>query len=987
MYSRTTNFLVTSLLSITAVVCVVVLPGLPVSRASVGGASMTSGSAGQKLSRRGIDGARREALQRLYEQLKAGDPFSEEEERILNEFAEGVVVSDLEADVAISRALYNYYIAGIELTKQQEELLNNYHQFVSRRSVDVADLKHQLLNRRLAAEISAPPRNTPLVAPANDLCSGAEVIPGAGPFPYLTAVTADITDATTTGDPPIPSCVTPPTVSRSMWYTFTPAVTADYIISSCADAPTATTVDDTVMGIYTSSGGCAGPFTELPTAGATDGCDDDSCPTEAFQAVIETRLNAGAQYFILVWEFGTSPPTSGNTAVQLRVSRFVVPANDVCLGATALALNTPVNGTTASAGADYSLSGATCFVGPGNTSSTAAGRDVVYSFTAPTAGNYSFKVTGYDETKNLVLYYSTSCPAPGTLSCSVAGPVLAAANRLGVGTSEELFCVALSAAQQIFVFVDEDAITEGSTFTIEATRCTLETEPNDTPATATAIATGIQGSISSLSDVDYYSIGTPAPGSRVFALVDGISAVTNDFDLRVTTTTDTLEFDDSNSDFPFGSLSACIAGTPTTGTPTFLQVKQSTAASEPYRLYSAVQPPIATATAEVEPNNSLATATSAPNNYFTGSLPGPAPSTDEDFFSFTAAAGTLVFVGLDGDPLRDNTPINAKLDLLDSNGVALISVNDFGSTSSTTSGAGNLNSTTPSSPAEGLVFRIRATGTYYVKVSIGTVSTAGSGAGDYLLSIVKSQAGQGTETIGLYDPASSTFFLRNSNSSAPADLVFGYGPAGAGWKPIAGDWNGDGTDTVGLYNPATGFFFLRNANSTANADLVFSYGPGGAGWIPLAGDWNGDGVDTVGLYDPATGIFFLRNSNSSGPADIVFSYGPAGAGWIPIVGDWNGDGVDTIGLYNPATSTFFLRNSNSSAPADIVFTYGPAGAGWIPIIGDWNADGTDTIGLYNPASSTFFLRNANSSANADLVFSYGPGGAGWIPIAADWDGL
>jgi len=245
----------------------------------------------------------------------------------------------------------------------------------------------------------------------------------------------------------------------------------------------------------------------------------------------------------------------------------------------------------------------------------------------------------------------------------------------------------------------------------------------------------------------------------------------------------------------------------------------------------------------------------------------------------------------------------------------------------------------------------------------------------------------GTETIGLYNPSSSTFFLRNSNSSAPADLVFGYGPAGAGWKPIAGDWNGDGTDTVGLYNPATGFFFLRNANSSAPADLVFSYGPGGAGWIPLAGDWNGDGVDTVGLYDPATGIFFLRNANSSGPADIVFSYGPAGAGWIPIVGDWNGDGVDTIGLYNPATSTFFLRNSNSSAPADIVFTYGPAGAGWIPIIGDWNADGTDTIGLYNPASSTFFLRNANSSANADLVFSYGPGGAGWIPIAADWDGL
>jgi hypothetical protein len=242
-------------------------------------------------------------------------------------------------------------------------------------------------------------------------------------------------------------------------------------------------------------------------------------------------------------------------------------------------------------------------------------------------------------------------------------------------------------------------------------------------------------------------------------------------------------------------------------------------------------------------------------------------------------------------------------------------------------------------------------------------------------------------TAGLYDPATSVFFLRNSNSSAPADLVFSYGPAGAGWMPVVGDWNGDGVDTIGLYNPSSSFFFLRNSNSSAPADLVFSYGPAGAGWIPIAGDWNGDGTDTIGLYNPATSAFFLRNSNTSGPADLVFGYGPSGAGWIPIAGDWNGDGTDTIGLYNPATSTFFLSNSNSSAPANLVFSYGPAGAGWKPLARDWNGDGTDTIGLYNPTTSVFFLRNTNSSAPADLVFSYGPAGAGWAPIAGDWDGL
>jgi glucose/arabinose dehydrogenase len=251
------------------------------------------------------------------------------------------------------------------------------------------------------------------------------------------------------------------------------------------------------------------------------------------------------------------------------------------------------------------------------------------------------------------------------------------------------------------------------------------------------------------------------------------------------------------------------------------------------------------------------------------------------------------------------------------------------------------------------------------------------------------QAGPGgIDTVGLFDPTASQFFLRNANTSAVADLTFYYGPAGAGWTPLVGDWNGNGVDTVALYNPATSFFYLKNTHASGVAsDLKFGFGPAGAGWIPIAGDWTGDGTDTIGLYNPTTSQFFLSNSNSSAPASLVFNYGPAGAGCIPIAGDWNGDGIDTIGLYDPGTSTCFLSNSNSSAPADLVFSYGPAGAGWKPVAGDWNGDGADTIGLFDPASSTFFLRNTNSSAPADLVFSYGPAGAGWTPIVGDWDGL
>ncbi|MBK6317068.1 MAG: hypothetical protein IPF53_22995 [Blastocatellia bacterium] len=86
-------------------------------------------------------------------------------------------------------------------------------------------------------------------------------------------------------------------------------------------------------------------------------------------------------------------------------------------------------------------------------------------------------------------------------------------------------------------------------------------------------------------------------------------------------------------------------------------------------------------------------------------------------------------------------------------------------------------------------------------------------------------------------PSTSTFFLRNANAPGGADVVFGFGPAGSGWTPLAGDFDGNGTDTVGLYSASNGFYFLRNTNAPGGADLTFGYGP--AGVTPLVGDWDG----------------------------------------------------------------------------------------------------------------------------------------------------
>ena len=654
-------------------------------------------------------------------------------------------------------------------------------------------------------------RETPPAAPANDSCAAAEVIPASGPFPHTSALVADLRGATCTGDPPAPSCA--PSTSRSLWYTFTPTTSTSYTLSSCADAPTGTTVDDTVLAVYTSTGGCAGPFTQL-------GCDGDACGSETLQSVITNLgLSAGTTYYIVLSEQGTIPPTVGNTAAQLKVSQPPAPANDRCSGATALALDTPVSGTTVSTTNDYQLSGSACFTGVGQNASTAIGRDAVFSFTAPTAGSYSFRVTGYQTDSNLVLFTSSACEG-GTPPITLAS-CLAASNRNGAGSSEEVMCQTLALGQKVWLTVDENTITGGSNFTVEATRCDRETEANGTPATANALVCGKEGSITPNGDADFFSLGTVPSLSRVFVMTDGIAGNSNDFDMRFTTSVDTLEFDDVDNDTPFGNLAPNLGGARGTGVAGYLRVNHhsATLSAEPYRLYPVVQPPSGSATAETEPNNTTGQAALVPGaDFISGSLPGPAPSADVDVYQFQATAGTLIVLGVDGDPVRDGTPVNAKLELRDPSGATLVTVNDPTATSSTVSGAGSLTATTPNSPAEGIVWRARVTGTYSAVVSIGTSSTGATGAGDYLLSIAPNCLPADADGDGM--PNARDCAMQDAGTRQAPDVVTNLTVARAGGGTITVGW----TSQDPVAGSATRYDVARGLVST----LRTTGWPGGA---------------------------------------------------------------------------------------------------------------------------------------------------------------
>ena|SRR6266567_8827893 len=226
--------------------------------------------------------------------------------------------------------------------------------------------------------------------------------------------------------------------------------------------------------------------------------------------------------------------------------------------------------------------------------------------------------------------------------------------------------------------------------------------------------------------------------------------------------------------------------------------------------------------------------------------------------------------------------------------------------------------------------------------------------------------GKGYKSIGLYNPTTATFMLRNSNTPGNADITAVFG--NANWVPLVGDWNNDGKDTIGVYDPSTARFYLSNSNTSPNSDISSVFGSGG-NWVPLAGDWDNYLGSTIGVYDPSTARFYLSNYNTNPQTNYSAVFG-SGGNWVPLAGNWDGYLSTTIGVYNPTLARFYLSNSNTSPQTDYTAVFGSGGT-WEPVVGDWDGNGTTTIGIYDHAGSTFYLSNSNTSGIANITVPYG----------------
>lgn len=226
-------------------------------------------------------------------------------------------------------------------------------------------------------------------APPNDLCSGALVVPAAGPFPHLSPV-VEVSCAGTAGDPTVPPACGDTNASRSVWYRFTPSASGPYVFSVGADTATdfgGPDITDTVLAVYTGPG-CGGPLTLL-------GCNDDS---GLLQSALSLNLTAGTPCYVVAWMGASTLYTNQLLKVQLRVSRWSPPANDTCAGAEVI----PAGGPFPHLTSVVDMAGATSAGEPAP--ACAYDRGVWFKFTPAVSGTYVFST----DTDTATTVYDTS---------------------------------------------------------------------------------------------------------------------------------------------------------------------------------------------------------------------------------------------------------------------------------------------------------------------------------------------------------------------------------------------------------------------------------------------------------------------------------------------------------------------------------------------------------------------------------------------------
>jgi hypothetical protein len=193
---------------------------------------------------------------------------------------------------------------------------------------------------------------------------------------------------------------------------------------------------------------------------------------------------------------------------------------------------------------------------------------------------------------------------------------------------------------------------------------------------------------------------------------------------------------------------------------------------------------------------------------------------------------------------------------------------------------------------------------------------------------------------------------------------------------VVGDWTGSGCTGIGVVDPSTMTWYLRNEDGPGLADAgIFQFGA--PGWIPVVGHWavrtspfGAFPLNTgIAAFDPSTATWYLSNEVSAGAPDAgMKQFG--GPGWLPVGDGWIGASTSVPVVVDPGSMTWYM---NSSTPA-FGFQYG---AGWRPVMGDWTGDGAASPGVIDPGG-VWHLSDFVGLA----PFAFGLGS--WVPLVGHW---
>jgi hypothetical protein len=241
----------------------------------------------------------------------------------------------------------------------------------------ITDTASNMATGNLSITIIPPP-------PANDNCTGAIALSPS------TTYNGDNSQASS-NDGAASSCQA--TVSKGVWFTFTPPTTGAWLVSTCG------TVQDNVVSIWNTGITCA----DTATASNILACNDDGgVGCTGLAASLQTTLTAGSTYFIRMSSFGAA---AAGGAYNIIVTPYVTGACcNNSTGACTLVASTACSTTTSNYMGDNVACPTTCPVTGACCNTTSGACTFIYGGNCP-SGTLGGVNSACD---------ANTCPASGT---------------------------------------------------------------------------------------------------------------------------------------------------------------------------------------------------------------------------------------------------------------------------------------------------------------------------------------------------------------------------------------------------------------------------------------------------------------------------------------------------------------------------------------------------------------------------------------------